>query len=192
MRRWQVHLCGASCSPSSLGRRERSLWEKYCLWGRGATFSMGVSTPLTPAGPAHGSRCRLTSLLDAGGWGGRHRLGCAPESVGGGPRRWARGQGSGRGPSQLPHPLFPFVFSPLPVYVLGIPGRTLQEQERGFQSAQGGCYIVTQTPNRTEQEGEVCGQLEETSSPSSNPLPQCTRTKPPNQHPEAQKRELPW
>lgn len=129
---------------------------------------MGMSIPRPPTGAARGSRSRLTSLLDAGDWGGSHRLRCASEPVGGGPGRRARGQGSGRGPSQLPHPLFPFVvFSPLPVYVLGIPGCTLQEQERGFQSAQGGCYIVTQTPNRTEQEGEVFVEFEETSAPSS-------------------------
>lgn len=87
---------------------------------------MGVSSPLTPIGPAQGSRPLLTSLLDAGGWGGSHRLCCTSESVGGSPCRWARGQGSGRGPSQLPHPLFPFVLSSLPVYVLRIPGCTLQ------------------------------------------------------------------
>lgn len=163
--------------------------------GRGATFSMGISNPLTPTpiGPAQGSRSLLTSLLDAGGWVGSHRLGCTSESVGGSPCRWARGQGSGRGSSQLPHSLFPFVLPSFPVYVLGIPGCTLQEHERGFQSAQGGCLIVTQSPDRTEQEGELCGQLKEVSSPSSPyqgayPIPQCTRSK----LPDAQKRELPW
>lgn len=67
--------------------------------------------------------------------------------------------------------------------------------EMGFQSAQRGCYIVTQNPNSTEQEGENCGQLKETSqlplhtkTASAYPQPQCTGTKPPN----AQKRELPW
>jgi hypothetical protein len=126
-----------------------------------------LSNPLTPIGPAQGSRPLLTSLLDAGGWSGSHRLGCTSESVGGSPCRWARGQGSGRGPSQLPHPLFPFVLPSFPVYILGIPGCTLQEHERGFQSAQGGCFIATQTPDRTEQKGELCGQLKEVSPPFS-------------------------
>lgn len=97
---------------------------------------MGISSPLTPIGPAQSSRPLLTSLLDAGGWGGSHRLCCTSESVGGSPCRWARGQGSGRGPSQLPHPLFPFVLSSLPVYVLGIPGCTLQGHKMRWDSSQ--------------------------------------------------------
>jgi len=61
-------------------------------------------------------------LLDAGGWGGSHRLGSTAEPVGGGPRGWARGQGSGCGSPELSHPLLALVFSPLPVHVLGVPG----------------------------------------------------------------------
>lgn len=93
--------------------------------GEGSLLQYEHKQPLTPTGPAQASRSLLTSLLDAGGWGRSHRLGCTSESVGGSPCRWARGQGSGRGPSQLSHPLFPFVLSSLPVYVLGIPGCTL-------------------------------------------------------------------
>lgn len=66
--------------------------------------------------------------------------------------------------------------SSLPVRALVSPGLhpldsglhpTGTQEETGFQSAQGGCYIVTQNPNSTEQEGEACGQLKETRSTSS-------------------------
>lgn len=51
MRHWQAHLCGVSCSPSSLGLPVRSLWEKYCLEGggvEGRLLQYEHKHPLTP------------------------------------------------------------------------------------------------------------------------------------------------
>lgn len=80
---------------------------------------------LCPLGRAHCPRSPLTSLLDAGGWSRSHRLGSTAEPVGGGPCGRAGGQGPGRRPSELPHPLLALVLSPLPVHVLGVSGCTL-------------------------------------------------------------------
>lgn len=91
--------CAASYSPSSPGRPVRSLWEKYCLekeaWK--ATLRVGTEPPTHPE-PSPLPESLLTSWLDAGGWRGSHGLGGTAEPVGSGPRGWARGQGSGRGP----------------------------------------------------------------------------------------------
>lgn len=86
----------------------------------------GAWPPRPPGSPAHGLRSPLTSLLDAGGWSRSHRLGSTAQPVGSGPRGRAGGQGSGRGPAELPHPLLALVLSPLPVHVLGVPGCTLR------------------------------------------------------------------
>lgn len=121
-------LCSLMLTFLSLSTREIALGE-VLPGGRGRGKPTSVSrglTALAPTlGPAHCPRSLLTSLLDAGGWGGGHRLGSTAEPVGGGPSRRAWGQGPGRRPPELPHPLLALVLSPLPVHVLGIPGGTL-------------------------------------------------------------------
>lgn len=52
MRRWQAHPCVASCSPSSLCRLVRSLWEKYCLEGeKQGEATLSVRVPGCPGPP---------------------------------------------------------------------------------------------------------------------------------------------
>lgn len=123
--------------PLPVDPRDRS--GRSIAWreGKGEAAPSDGHQGTRPLGTAHSpSLLLLTSLLDAGGWGGSHRLGRTAEPVGSGPRGWAWGQGSRGGASQLPHPLLALVLSPLPVHVLGVPGCTLQRQERRYWSAQ--------------------------------------------------------
>lgn len=122
-------LCSLMLTFLSLSTREIALGEVLPGERSGGKLpsAPGAWPPRapTPRRAPRCPRCLLTSLLDAGGRGGSHRLGRTAEPTGGGPSGWARGQGAGGGPPELPHPLLALVLSPLPVHVLGVPGCTL-------------------------------------------------------------------
>lgn len=117
-------LCSLMLTFLSLSTREIALGEVLPGGVGEATLSVQGSVAPTP-GPGPHLEALLTSLLEAGGWRGSHRLGSTAEPVGSGPCGWARGQSPGCRPPELPHPLFALVLPPLPVHVLGVPGCTL-------------------------------------------------------------------